>query len=279
MECFKLVYEVLSEIYDGDPRPEATKDAAIKKQLDYLRDQYVTLASATTAPVDYNDAATRFAYVYRYTTSHANLVASVIGAVPALREILEQDKVTIACVGGGPGSDFLGVVKHKLAAGKDGSLKAFLLDKERAWGETWADVDEHMDGVDFKLSTFFQDLDVTDSKSWGGFTKYLSADLITMIYFVSEVWAVRAQAEAYFKHLFDKAPSGTLFLFIDNNAAVFYEWFDKLTSSAGLTTVASAESGFRLPNHEQKSELGRFFDKFSYPKITANVAYRVLRKP
>src|SRR5690606_8403969 len=136
-------------------------------------------------------------YIYRYTTSHANLVYRVIGGTSHLRQLFNNSKVTTACIGGGPGSDFLGILKYCLRANKSPELKCQILDRDHAWGESWSDVDDKL-GPSFRISTVFHPVDVTSQKSWSTFTKYFNSDLFTLIYFLSEVYKYRNEAAAYF---------------------------------------------------------------------------------
>jgi hypothetical protein len=41
--------------------------------------------------------------------------------------------VSITCIGGGPGSDFLGIIKYLEHVEKKPALKRILYDKENAW--------------------------------------------------------------------------------------------------------------------------------------------------
>jgi hypothetical protein len=106
MNVFQLIETVLTEAYEAIPGSEAKKDAAITAALESLGAQYSKLLSAGC--LDYSNPATRFAYIHRYTTSHANLVYSIVGKSGALGPLFDRDKLSIACIGGGPGSDFFG---------------------------------------------------------------------------------------------------------------------------------------------------------------------------
>jgi hypothetical protein len=66
--------------------------------------------------------------------------------------------------------------------------------------------------------------------------------------------------------------------FVDNNNAGFYDWFDKLAKEHGIAILKSSETCMTPPIDENKHDLGEYFDKFGYPKLKANVAYRIGRK-
>src|ERR1035438_6237386 len=111
MNCFQLIKSVLDELYLVIPGKEPAKDDAIRKRLElFTSKQYPNLRKGVD--IDYKDAVSRFAYIYRYTTSHANIVCSLIRSDDTLRSLFKQPSLTVACIGGGPGSDFLGILKY-----------------------------------------------------------------------------------------------------------------------------------------------------------------------
>lgn len=279
MNCFQLIKTVLDEAYVAIPGDDAAKDAAICKAATDLSSEYKGLLQSGC--LDYADSARRFAYIYKYTTSHANIVYKAIAQSGDLGQVFDQDKLSVACVGGGPGSDFLGILKYCLRHEKSPELRCQILDRDATWGESWSDVDDKL-GPTFRISTLFHPLDVTDPASWGRFKKHFGADLITMIYFMSEVYAVRDQANQYFEALFAGAARGSRILFVDNNSAQFYQWFDGLAKKHGFTTLASSEGTAQLPFDEEKTDLEPYYSKFNgkghCPKIRADIAIRVVQK-
>ena len=84
MNCFQLIKSVLDEAYNAIPGKKAAKDAAIEEALEGLSKAYKKLLKKGC--LDYSDPARRFAYIYRYTTSHANIVYNKILGHKALNE-------------------------------------------------------------------------------------------------------------------------------------------------------------------------------------------------
>ena len=276
MNCFQIIKSVLDEAYVQIPGDEAEKDEVINDALEYLRGEYSHLLQECN--IDYNDPRTRFAYIYAYVTSHSNLVCSIIQQNNVLGNLFDNKKVNVACIGGGPGSDFLGIIKYLMTNKKSPTIKFQLCDREKSWAESWSDVDDKVEDLDFRISTSYMPLDVTKRDDWKSYTKYFQSDLFTMIYFMSEVFSLRDSADEYFAHLFNQAKIGSLFLFIDNNSSEFYTWFDQLAGNHKIDILSSNETKMKVPFHEEKSDLGKYFAKFSSPKLTADVAYRIGRK-
>lgn len=279
MNCFQIVSTVLDEIYQDIPgNCEKTKDNHVRTSLDYLSQKYARLLQ-DDKPINYADPVNRFAYVYSYVTCHANLVASRIAESSVLSNLFEQSKVNIACVGGGPGSDFLGILKFMMQTCKKATVKCYLLDGEERWGESWGDVDNKIDPT-FRISTHFQRMNVTEPASWAGSQKFVrQSDLITLTYFMSELCMQKPLAEPYFNNMIEQAKPGALFLYIDNNRPEFYGWFDDLKKQHGLTEIESrCYDRVLLPFDEQKVNLGIYYSKFRDPKLKANIAYRLCKK-
>ncbi len=276
MNCFQLIKSVLDEAYHAIPGKQAAKDAAIEEALEGLSKAYKVLLKKGC--LDYSDPARRFAYLYRYTTSHANIVYNKICDHKSLRELFKQERLVVSCIGGGPGSDFLGILKYCLKNKKKVDLKCQIMDRDPAWSESWSDVDDKVKST-FRLSTSYQPIDVADPESWGKFSKHFQADLFTLIYFVSEVYAVADNANDYFATLLAQMKPGATLLYVDNNDSRFTEWFDGLVKKAKLEVLKSGAGVEKMPWDEDKSDLEPYFSKFSSTKLDADIAYRIIRKP
>lgn len=281
MNVFQLIKTVLDEIYKRISGDEANKDKQISSRMTALGEAYRKLAKEGV-PNDYADSVTRFAYIYVYVTSHANVVYQLIRncavsrSCSELAKLFDREQVNVTCIGGGPGSDFLGILKYIILNKKTPRLKLNLFDREPAWNECWQDVDTKLK---MQISSTVTPFDVTKEETWKPFEKFLSDDLFTMIYFMSEINSLREQAEPFFAHLFEKAKSGALMLYVDNNNKMFYEWFDSLVAKHNWKVLMSNEGVLKLDDYsEEKRDLEPYYSKFQDPKLTANVAYRVCQK-
>lgn len=276
MNTFQLIKSVLDEAYQAIPGTDADKDSAIKGALSGLRAEYRNLVN--NGSLDYSDPVRRFAYIYCYTTSHANLVFARISSNPQLQALFDRDKLVVSCIGGGPGSDFLGILKYCLRTEKSLDLKCQILDRDPAWSESWSDVDDKVNAP-FRMSTSYQPIDVANRDSWQTFRKHFQADFLTLIYFLSEVYALRDQASEYFKALLEGMRPGAVLLYVDNNDSRFTNWFDQLVTDAGLQVLVASTTNELVPIHEEKRDLQPYYDKFGDPKLRSNIAYRVVQKP
>lgn len=276
MNCFQLIKTVLDEAYNAIPGNNTARDKAIGEALEGLSKAYQGLLKKGC--LDYSDPARRFAYLYRYTTSHANIVYNKISDHKTLRQLFEQERLVVSCIGGGPGSDFLGILKYCLKNKKNVELKCQIMDRDPAWSESWSDVDDKVKST-FRISTTYQPIDVADPASWGKFIKHFQADLFTLIYFVSEVFAVADKANDYFATLLANLKPGSTLLYVDNNDSRFTGWIDGLVKNAKLDVLTNGQGVEKMPWDEDKSDLEPYFSKFGAPKLNADVAYRVIRNP
>jgi ribosomal protein RSM22 (predicted rRNA methylase) len=287
MTIFELVKIALDALY-AECRTEygGKVDNKIRKRLGYLTDSYGQLTSTSREPVSYRDPATRFAYVYKYVAAHGDYVVQILRKLRGhLESNIFPDKIArVSCVGGGPGSDIIAVLKY-LDDFKDDEVvtkvTCYLLDREQAWADTWTELDDSLQAK-VALHANFQPLDVTRPESWLSQRKFLQADVFTLSYFVSEVRSLdqNGAVSAFWKSLFESAKPGALVVYVDNGNDDFNSYFDEQWKSAGMSRVIAEDNVRMIPRFsEQASELGEYLEKFDQsPKIQALLSYRVLRK-
>ncbi|MFC6183653.1 hypothetical protein [Pseudoxanthomonas japonensis] len=287
MTIFQLVKIVLDTLY-AEAVDAFGKDAdtQIKEQMAYLTTSYGKLTSADRKPVDYKNPATRFAYVYKYVASHGDYVAQVLYTLRLElgAPIFDQESLRVTCIGGGPGSDFIGLLKYLAENKKEQvqKLTCYLVDREKAWADTWTEIHASL-GTEIQLNANFQPLDVTEPEDWKYQKKFLQADLFTMSYFVSEVMALDkgGVVTAFWQTIFGSAKSGALFLYDDNGHETFNNYFDHQWKTAGLELIVGATNELTWPgSDEQKDDLGDYLNRFGQmPKLKTQLSYRLLRKP
>lgn len=129
MTIFELVKIALDELYaQGNQQYGADLDEKIKERMEYLSSSYAKLNDNAREPVDYKDPATRFAYVYKYVAAHGDYVVQVMQQLRSELDgnIFQGKNARITCVGGGPGSDIIAVLKY-LNTGSLSPLKRSLV--------------------------------------------------------------------------------------------------------------------------------------------------------
>jgi Putative SAM-dependent methyltransferase len=287
MTLFELVKVTLDELYkEAIKQYGGQADAEIKAKFAYLSDSYGKLSDPARAPISYKDPATRFAYVYRYVASHGDYVVQLLKrAASALGgSVFPKGTARVSCIGGGPGSDILAILKYLddyKAQESVNKLVVYLLDKEQAWADTWTELDDKLDaGV--KLNTNFQQLDVL-KPDWTSQRKFLDADVFTLSYFASEVYSLDGKGEVseFWQTLFEEAKPGALFCYDDNGTDDFNAYFDGQWQKAGLTQIDAGSNVSWTPRYTERADvLDGYKAKFSaWPKLKGYLSYRVIQKP
>lgn len=280
---FQLVYKVLSELYEQVKAIHGkAADEKIKAAMTALSTSYSKLTDGKMPPIDYSDPTTRFAYVFKYVASHADYVRQVLDLVSdeLSDELLKEEKIVVSCLGGGPGSELVGLLHHVLAAGEAEveALTCYLCDREQAWADSWTEIGQELD-ADIKLFVNFQGLDVTKKEDWAKQRKFLSADLFISSYFASEVVRIKDEAADFWKELGSSSKKGAKFLFIDNAHTAFTDYIREIASNSGLETVVVKQVEKTPRWDEQKSDLGEFLERFGQsPKLKSQLFYGVYVK-
>lgn len=289
---FELVKFALDELYEDGQQEYGSKfDDRVMECFGLLTKSYGKLMDQDREPVDYHDPAVRFAYVYKYVAAHGDYLFQLLDefkwSEPELfSDLMKRETLRVSCIGGGPGSDIVGVTKFLNEQDKTCLTKkmiCYLLDAEQGWADAWTEVDDALSGK-VQVSTNFQPLDVTNPDSWQAQKKFLKADLFTMSYFVSEVMSLdkNGVVTEFWETLFESAKPGSVFLYTDNGHDVFNTYIDKIAKSADLEMLLTKDNVKVTPSYdEQASHLGDYQKKFGghYPKLKALLSRRVFLKP
>ena len=272
---FEIVGQTLDRAYadiKGDRR-----DEKIKARMVELSDGFRNHVLKRGGP-DYSDPITRFAYVYKYASAHADYLDGLIKRSPSIQAVLNHNKISITCIGGGPGSDVLGFLKFFLERGDSPHIKYVIFDKEPAWGETWSDLDDIVAG-NLRSSRDFRNFDITEPSTYASFQRVYKSDIFTMVYFLSEVFANKDAVTRFLRTCFAQMKPGAQLIVIDFRNAELQNWIDQCAKEAGLEGGGS-ETWFFMDPSEQKSVLKKYADKWGIePKIKSRVFYRLFRKP
>lgn len=278
---FKLVKSVLDDLNSLIAKMHGNDaNTQIQKRLSTLSGEYTNLTSAIRNPIDYADPVTRFAYVYSYVGAHSSYIKQrLLSCVPLKKLLQSDDPLTVTCVGGGPGSEMLGLLQACIEVDRSNKLSVYLLDREDGWAETWAELDSRLDSK-FKLSTSFRQTDVTSYKTFDNLQKVFSSNIFIMSFFLSEIYSFRDDADEFFKRLVSDMAVGATVLYIDNSSANFTSYAESIFNSTQFVMLSNETNIRILPdNTEQTSDLEPYKNLFSRtPKIQSQVSVRVWRK-
>lgn len=278
MKCFDVVNTVLDATYAQVPNAAGKRDDLIRSALVEMRDRYNNHLMEEGGP-DFDDPVTRFGYVFTYVPAHAHWIYELINQCKSAREIFAQGKARIACLGGGPGSDIVGVLKYLDESKTKCRLFMELIDGCEAWKTTWGDLAFQLDWDD-PLHTDYVIHDVADKKTWKSPTNIGKADLVTLSFFASEIFHLD-NARKYLKHMMAQVKSGAIVLVNDNRTSEVYDMLDALAGDLGFKTLV-ADAGVRkiYDAGESSAVVKQYADKLgAQSRLTGKLFWRIYKKP
>lgn len=278
MKCFDVVKQVLDATYSDIPGDEAQRDAAISDALVTMSEDYKDLTK--TGGPNFSDPVVRFAYVFKYVTSHSHWIHEMIGMHPDAAALFGRDKIRMVAIGGGPGSDLVGVLKYMDCTGTPPALHCELVDGCLGWKSTWADLAFELEWSG-PLHTDYVIHDVADPGTWVAPSNIGKADLVTLSFFVSEIYSLGDAAKNYLRGMLSRLKPGTIVLFSDNHKYEFYNLLDQVAAAESLDVLKSGQGARRIYDWgEQKTIVGEYAEKFGQqPRLQGDLSWRILRKP
>lgn len=280
MMNFERARIVLDKLTAGAP---GALDALVRGQLAYLTGQYPRLLYKTRPPLDYSAPATHVAYVYRCVPAHGQwLYHALLDAHAHAASLFKQDVVKVAAVGGGPGSDLLGVMKYARAGRLEKAHVAFkLLDHEPSWQGVASKIASTYAG-ERPLDFSFEHLDLASGSPWTASQEFLAADIFTFSFALSEAWVfdVDGSVTAFLNYVISNAKPGALFVYVDNGGPSFSGLAEPHFTRKDLQLVASSDDQRRLLGSDEQSDaVAVYKERFGQsPKLQGNVSYRVWKK-
>lgn len=278
MKCFELVQRVLDETYAEIPGDEGERDAKIAQALKEMSHQYNAELRTSGGP-DFSDPVTRFAYVFRYVPSHSHWLYELIDWSEEAQALFAEKRLRVTCLGGGPGSDLVGVLKYMSKSSRSPALFCEIVDGCLQWKQTWSDLAFNLE-LGSPLHTDYVIHDVGDPDTWRAPSSFQKSDLFTVNFFASEIYHLGDVASKYLKFSLGQAKEGAILLMNDNNHSDFYRRFDAIAESAGFQAIMSKSGTRKIYDVDERADvLGRFAKKFDgYSKLTGDLAWRVFQK-
>ena len=300
---FKTLHSVLSEGIRGVCRANRIDEDEAIALVKYYRAVNSSAYRSDDPQLNYNDPACREAYLYAYVGAHANLIDNAIYRFDELSALVgskahSKDGVLEVCsLGGGPGSELLGFVKFiDRMARTDNEcqvdIKFLLIDKVQEWDESWNALvngleetfeDEYGNSRrDWPIVVHrsFLSLDLLSAASFRQMpTRFAGIDIFVFNHTVSELLANLEDFQKVFNLLVEHASDHTWFLFIDRNQMEVVKSVEDLLDNIELWPRTFIHEQSTMDIDEQKSDLGRWYERFERdPKLTWNVFYALAKK-
>lgn len=272
---------VAAQLVQGD------LDNTIRMRLRSLSNSYGNgLLNPDRRPVDYTRTTTHIAYFYRSLAAHGDWLYKTLRRCrdTARRALNNGRPIRVACIGGGPGSDILGICKFLLEENlRRHRIDFVVLDRERAWNRSRDLLARTFDG-EIEVTERYQSLDVTDDDRWTDEWAFCQSDLISMNFFLSEVWSFNGNGtiSRFIQRVVDLAPTGALFTYVDNGGGNFCPLVDAEFDRADILLITSGDDERLLlsANEQANVVMMPYQERFGgqWPKLKGNVAWRVWKK-
>ena len=232
----------------------------------------------------------RSAYLYEYASANAFAVEAVLnddaedqGLISGL--LTSKLPISLCCLGGGPGSEILGVakwiVRQQLGTTQ---LEVVIIDKCLEWRNQWKSVRDTLN-TNFSAGSSisaqrrrlvvpkgFVKVDVIDPESAQLPPLVHGFDLYVVSYVVSHIYTDYGLSQfcKFMRSVIDSAPKGSKFLFIDRREPDWQTSVATLLGYPGIEISGPYFSSKDSPgdSQEEKTDLGVLFEHLNrFPRL------------
>jgi hypothetical protein len=292
IKFFSLIDSVLTTSMDSACSAQSLKMAKAIAQANTASIDTQEAYFEDGKQVKYFDAITRWAYLYTYVAAHASLVNVSFKKFMKLRKILDdkinaQEDINICSIGGGPGSELLGIIKYFETYREEEQnldINFIIIDKIIEWDETWNALVKGVHKEYAKaygknkrswpvmINHSFLGVDVTDKDKFNHFTeRFQDVNVIILNHIISEL-RTTDNFEKGLQTIFKTLPRDAVFLVIDINQEEVRSAIEKVFGSGDVTLLREIYEDGHLDYDEQKADMKTWYGKLNRdPKITWDV--------
>lgn len=286
---FKAVKTLLDKSID---RYATRKGIDVEDVHDEIAEYFAVMAKEhreDDPSIPYDNPLCRLAYLYKHVPANACLFERSLRSLDSAKEVVKSRKssrLRICAVGGGPGSELLGLAKYfikRAGAGAPSRLDFVLLDAVPEWSETWSMLAEEVEAQMAKaaedewtppvVSPQFLPMNVVDKKSYSGMAwRFENIDLVVFNYLISENLSHLPKVEGMLRELASCSSDDAVFMFIDRREHTerINTWLKSNLASCDLELADGPELlGDSIDGDEQVSpHLGDYPDAFKqWPRL------------
>ncbi|WP_298019757.1 hypothetical protein [uncultured Parasphingopyxis sp.] len=286
-ERVRSVIEALLPAAQNNIQNGGDVDTFVQQRLAMLSSAYGGgMLNSDRPAIDYSKLTTHIAYAYRSLAAHGDWLHKMLcQQTSAVKRTLDVPSPHVACIGGGPGSDILGVIKFARQWGLgDRTFRFTILDHHPQW---WRCRDELVSTFDDQppITHTHQDLDLSAGSPWTDDWQFCSADLFTLSFCLSEVWSFNAQGSVsgFLDQVISGAKAGALFCYLDNGGSNFSSRIDaEMCKRNDLVTLLDEEHGHMVMSYSERADVVKipFQARFGgqWPKLKGEVATKIWKK-
>jgi hypothetical protein len=267
----------------------------VKAAIMHMRQEY---RSGECPTFSFEDYYYRLAYLYEYASANSLAVDNALSYVANKEGILDDlldpgGKISICCLGGGPGSEIVGVAKRVVRQQRGITrLEVVVTDKYPQWAPQWKTVLDALNNhfspssassanrSPFVVSRGFVKADVEDP----GFARVAALrrgfDLYIASYVVSHIFNNEglSRFRKFLGSVIDSAPKGSKFLFVDRGEVDWEESVTELLNHPKIEISGPFRSSRISPGDtsEEKSDLGVLYQHLGIdPRLRWNIFWVV----
>lgn len=263
-------FKVIRAVVDRHIRKYATDhgmtraavEAAVSAHISKTQEEHFKL----DPDIDYDDPLCRLGYLFRHAGANAYLFEQVLRSDESVRDLIDQRhdaRLRVCAVGGGPGTELLGLVRYVSTVERSPRvIDMLILDLVQEWNGSWLSLADEAtawmerDGESGPIiAPSFQQMDVTDPDSY---TKrvflFERCHLVVFNYLMSENKVRMGDVPAALKAIVDRSPSGCVFVFIDRDekSSTFVDDVRQSVVGSGLRVVSSFKQGGAMDGHPEE---------------------------
>ncbi len=284
-----MIYDVVKAVLATlDEQGEAEHDdwsEQVATSLATLEGSYRELRNANRDLINYGDLATQAAYVFRYVFGHADFVYDFLkhARVATGGPLFEAEEIWVTSVGGGPGSELLGLLKYLSEGNGEPNIQKIVytvIDKERNWQHV---VELFVDMVDteIEIELHFQTCDVSAAQLPIAVT-LKDEELIIMSFFISEVCELSEKARVInsLNILLDSMKTDAFFLYNDSDAYSFYMFLNnRVKNVSRFNQIIDINAEYKIEAPDYDGIFSDYVEQYDYrPKLSSKAVTKLLRR-
>jgi hypothetical protein len=204
---------------------------------------------------DYGSIVKQFCYLYKYSVPHGYYIYVALKQLRAkIRpSIFSRNPTRIACVGGGPGTEIIGLSRYfrEIEAENIGNqVEVTIFDKELSWEKACSQVLNCVSpGINIKL-TFVQ-FDATDPTTYQNLN-FSGFHLVMANFFASEIRKAKivGASRAFWQHMFGSMGAGKVFLAVDfaDTDGKGWQYIESIIPPSATSVLSHSEIGMSCPD-------------------------------
>ncbi|XP_038055865.1 uncharacterized protein LOC119727863 [Patiria miniata] len=281
----RILTDILEELVNKVPDRYTSNTEIVKQSLRKISNWYKNGLRFANSDLrsDWNDPANRCAYAFLYLMHHCYLVyGSLQYSDEVTRSWRNRSSLKVCSIGGGPGSDMVGLTTFLRNKGIfPPSLECLVLDLYPNWKDTWDTIYTHLPET-FTVTYHRCDL-VRDTRLHTRDLQFIKqADIITLsksFSAVSAFYRANHAKGAFLRDVLQQTKPGCFVLYIDNDCGGCTQFQRDFASRAGMDLVFEFRGKPTFPKGAYSYTIRKYHNLFEFsPMRSCDVNIQLFRK-